>query len=412
VAEPGLRILVVSDASPWPVAGDGKRAIWEMASRLAGRGHKVTLLGRSAPGAPAPPETCEGVSIQAYRADRTSPLRFLRTSILTPGRAASDLIRREGADVLHLHQPLSGYGVLSSAEGSSIPCLYTFHAPAPLEYRARAAGSGGGGGLTGLVGAGTLRILERACLKKARRVHVLSEHSARLTRKLYRVSTDRLVKIPGGADLERFHPAADRTELRTRLGLPRSGPLLLTVRNLEACMGLDHLVHAVKALEERRPSATLVIGGDGPLRNELAGLVRSLGLEAKVRLTGFIPDEDLPAYYQAADLFILPSVRFEGFGLVAIEALACGTPVLGSRVGATPEILKPLDPDLVFWDHSPGLFADDLDRFLGLMEDSPGKIESLRDACAAHAARHYSWESAVDRLEETLADLAAVRALR
>src|SRR5207244_12493647 len=83
--------------------------------------------------------------------------------------------------------------------------------------------------------------IERACVQRATRIHVLSDFSATLLWKLYRIPAERIVKIPGGADLARFRPAADRRRLRAELGLPLDRPLLLTVRNLETRMGLDTL---------------------------------------------------------------------------------------------------------------------------------------------------------------------------
>src|SRR5207249_11052699 len=79
---------------------------------------------------------------------------------------------------------------------------------------------------------------------------------------------------------------------------------------------------------------------------------------------GFIPDETLPSYYHAADVFVLPTRELEGFGLVTVEALACGTPVLGTPVGATPEVLSGLDASLVFRGISAEIMAEDLLRFL------------------------------------------------
>ena len=408
MANSRLRVLVVSDMTPLPITGGGERALWEMASGLAGRGHRVTVIGRAGLGGSRQRAIGDGITIHPYEVDRRSPLRFLRTSIFSPGRLAAMLIQSDGADVLHVHQPLSGYGVLHSREAGQVPSLYTLHSPAPMEYRSRVGTSPNHkGGIAGALGAGTLKFLEGACLRKTRRIHVLSDYTARLARELYHVASNRVVKIPGGADLRRFHPAGDRACVRRELGLPEAGGLLLTVRNLEPRMGLDHLVHAFKALSRRRPGVALVVGGEGPLRGQLESLVRTLGLGSRVRFVGFIPDEELPRYYQAADLFILPSVQLEGFGLVTVESLACGTPVLGSRVGATPEILGPLDPGLILWDHAPDLFADDLDRFLDKMERSPEEIETLRARCATHARRHYSWEESIGRLEEDLFDLAA-----
>ena len=130
-------------------------------------------------------------------------------------------------------------------------------------------------------------------------------------------------------------------------------------------MGLDNLLGAMAVLKVRRPSALLLIGGAGSLRGALEAQSQALGLSEHVKFLGFVPDAELPRYYQAADVFVLPTRELEGFGLVTVEALACGTPVLGTPVGATPEILRALCPTLVFRGPTAALMAEDLEHFLG-----------------------------------------------
>jgi SAM-dependent methyltransferase len=213
------------------------------------------------------------------------------------------------------------------------------------------------------------------------------------------------VKIPGGADLHRFRPADDRAGVRAQLGLPKEAPLLLTVRNLEVRTGVDTLLRAMPRVLSRREDAQLLIAGAGSLRAELETLAASLGIATQVRFLGFVPDAELPLYYQAADCFVLPTRELEGFGLVTVEALACGTPVLGTPIGATPELLDPLDPTLVFDAATPEAIGDGVLRFLDRVERDPGAIERLRQAARAHVERRYDWTQTVGSLEGALAGL-------
>jgi len=439
-----LRILVVSDMPPLPVTGGGERALWETASGMARRGHRVTILARrgGASGENVPSrhdvsrfthrgsgedvprrddltrithggdengdgvQCRDGVTIRTYPADRRSSLRFARSAIQGARRVAADEIKENGCDVIHVHQPVAGYGVLRIPESAELPSLYTVHSPAPLEYRLRRGTTAmHRGGLRGLIGSRALRYVESACLARASRIHVLSEYSAGLVRQLYGIDPGRIVRIPGGVDLARFHPAADRREVRCGLDLPGDRPILLTVRNLEARMGLDLLLRTAALLVPRMPGLLLLIGGEGGLRPSLEKLASTLGLVDHVRFLGFIPEDDLAKYYQAADLFLLPTTDLEGFGLVTVEALACGTPVVGTRVGATPEILEPLDPSLLFEAPVPAMMAAQLGALLDRMADDPDAAASLRESCVRHAWRHYSWESSLDLLEACLVDL-------
>ena len=231
---------------------------------------------------------------------------------------------------------------------------------------------------------------ERACLRRVALVHVLSHFSANQVWKLYAVPRDRIVMIPGAAATERFQPAADRGAVRRQLGIAADRSLLFTVRNLESRMGLDSLLRAMAIVKARRPDALLLIRGTGSLAELLKAQSHALGLEPHVQFLGFVPDEALPRYYQAADAFVLPTRELEGFGLVTVEALACGTPVLGTPVGATPEILAPLCPSLIFGGTAPEMLAAGLERFLDDKTRDPERYERLRaaESSALRAALH------------------------
>jgi glycosyltransferase involved in cell wall biosynthesis/SAM-dependent methyltransferase len=401
-----VRILVVADVSPLFLVGGGERVLWELAARLGRRGHRVRILSRGPAGAP-PAVIHHGVPLRHFPVDRRSLVAFVRSSITAARRAVEEELAAHGADVLHLHQPLSALGALGAPGGRRLPSLYTFHSPAPLEYRLRRGSSQRHpGGIRGAAAAAVLWAIERTCLARATRVHVLSEYSAGVLRRLYGVGEERIARIPGGVDLERFRPVPDRAALRRALGVPADRPLLLTVRNLERRMGLDTLLEALDRARRRRPRMLLLVGGAGSLRAELESRAAALGLDGHVRFLGFVPEPELPGYYAAADAFVLPTRALEGFGLVAIEALACGTPVLGTPVGAIPEILRPLAPSLIFPDATAAGIAEGLDRFFTDLErDRPG-AERLREACRRHAERRYAWEGVVEDVEAVLAALA------
>jgi glycosyltransferase involved in cell wall biosynthesis/SAM-dependent methyltransferase len=407
-----LRVLVVADVSPLEILGGGERVLWEQSRRLARRGHRVRIVSRLPEGGGPLATVREGVDLRHFTAARRPAWQLIRASILGARRAVAAEVRAHGADVLHLHQPLSAFGVLTSPALRRLPSLYTFHSSAALEYRERRGTSAWHRpGLSGRVGAALLRAIERWSLGRVSRIHVLSDYSAGLLRTLYGIDGERVVKIEGGVDTERFRPAGEsRDDARAALGWPAGRPILFTLRNLQPRMGLDELIRAIDLLRRRVPGVLLVIGGQGALRATLDALVSRLGLAEHVRFAGFVDDAALPRCYRAADVFVLPTQALEGFGLVTVEALACGTPVLGTAVGATPEILGPLGKSLVFSGTTPAAMAEDLERFLEDVARDPAGAAALGHACRAHAETHYGWEPAVDRLESTLAALAGVPA--
>jgi glycosyltransferase involved in cell wall biosynthesis/SAM-dependent methyltransferase len=402
-----LRIIATADVSPLAVIGGAERVLWEQMRRLVRRGHDVRVLCRAAAGESARTVTREGVEIVEFASVRRSTVGFLTSTVLGARRAMADLLARRGADVVNVYQPLSGYGVLASAAGR-LPALYSFMSPAPLEYRSRRRMTAHHrAGAAGLAGLAVLWMAERACLRRAARVQVHSDFSTSLLWRLYRLPGERIVKIGGGVDVERFRPTPDRGGVRAALGLPLERPILLTVRNIEARMGLDTLIEAMARLVRQVPDVLLLIGGSGSCRPALQARVGALGLDKHVTFLGFIPEAELPRHYQAADVFVLPTRELEGFGLVTAEALACGTPVLGTPVGATPELLEPLDPGLVFQDASAPAMAAALATLLGRLAADPVGAGELRAACHRHAAARFGWERVVDDLEASLLEVAA-----
>jgi glycosyltransferase involved in cell wall biosynthesis len=404
---------MVSDVSPVDVKGGAERVLWEQASRLAAFGHKVHVLSRSPANGTAETIERQGVRISHFPADRRSFVRFFLGSIREARQAAARELTEAGADVIHLQQPLSAFGVLSSAASRRIPSLYTFHSPAPLEYRSRRGTTAHHpGGLGGSLGTGLLWLIEGFCLRRATRIHVLSDFSAGLLRKLYRIRPERIVKIHGGVDSERFRPAEDRDAVRKTLGVPTGTFLLFTVRNLEPRMGLDSLVRAMAILRQQAPDLVLLVGGAGSLRSDLEALTGSLDLQGKVSFLGFIPDSELPHYYQACDAFVLPTRELEGFGLVTAEALACGTPVLGTPVGATPELLRQLQPDLLFEGIEAQDIAQGILRYLQRAQADPQGYENLRQRCRDYATARFGWDRIVERLEQELLKVTGSTALK
>jgi len=407
-----LRVLVVADVSPLVIQGGSERVVWEQSRRLAARGHRVRVVSRL-PELGGPLTVArEEVEFRHFAVARRPASVFIRDSILGARRAVVDEVQTHGADVLHFHQPLSAFGALTAAAVRRLPILYTFFSPAPLEYRTRQAMTTlHRSGLAGATGGGLLRALEWWSLSRATRIHVLSDYSAMQLRTLYGIEGDRVVKIQGGADMERFRPPdGGRAAARAALGWPAGRQILFTLRNLQPRMGLHELIRAVGHLRGRMPEILLLIGGEGSLRAELEALVAGCALGHHVRFLGFVDEERLACCYQAADVFVLPTQALEGFGLVTVEALACGTPVLGTPVGATPEILGPLEKSLVFSGTTAEAMADDLGRFLDNGARDPAAREALRHACRLYAQTQYAWDGAVDRLEEMLDRLSGPRA--
>ena len=175
--------------------------------------------------------------------------------------------------------------------------------------------------------------------------------------------------------------------------------ILLTVRNLVPRMGLENLILAMQDIVKSVPDIHLIIGGTGPLKDELLSLRRRLNLDQHIHFTGFIPEDVLPEYYRAADIFVLPTVELEGFGLVTLEALASGTPVLGTPVGGTKEILGGFDKSFLFQDISHESISRLITDKCHEYRNQPDKWQLDSQRCRHFAEKYYSWERNVAATE-------------
>ena len=233
---------------------------------------------------------------------------------------------------------------------------------------------------------GLKRALEKAVYRKADRFIVLSQAFHDVLTQDYSVPEDRIRIVPGGAHIERFDLDASREEARGQLGWPTDRPILLAVRRLARRMGLENLVGAINRVRREVPDVLLFIAGKGPMAETLQVQIDEHGLEDHVKLLGYLPDDDLPLAYRAANLSVVPTVAFEGFGLITVESLAAGTPVLVTPVGGLPEVVRDLAPELVFDQSDEEAIAD---RLTGVLRGSIKLPDA--DVCRSYAAKRFDW---------------------
>lgn len=399
-----LRVLFVADVSPARVIGGAERVLHEQMRRLAQGGHEVHCLARTEGGEAAARMRVDGVVVHHFRGRSGSPVSFFLLSLWNCRREFNHLLAERSFDLLNFHQPLSALGVLAAPQSWKIPRLYTFHSLWFREYEIRMERDGLGlrEGLPPWpwvwLNAWMRKIIERVCLKAAHQIVVLSEFSREQLLRTHRIPASKITLIPGGVDTCRFAPlppGPERRVIRKELGVPEEASFLFTVRNLEPRMGLENLIEAMATIVAKAPRVYLIIGGAGSLERALRSLASRWGLERHVRFEGFIPEARLPDYYQAADLFLLPTRCLEGFGLVTVEALACGTPVLGTPVGGTIEILSELDPELLSRSPEPKEIAQKVLQFLSRSE---AEWAALRQRCRQFALARYDWDRIAQKL--------------
>jgi phosphatidylinositol alpha-1,6-mannosyltransferase len=183
------------------------------------------------------------------------------------------------------------------------------------------------------------RSRRRATLARADAVVAVSRFTRDSLVSLMGVDPGRITLIPNGVDVSRFAPRPARDDLRQRYDL-HGRPILLTVGRLSERKGQDKVIEALPALLEAIPGLTYLMVGDGPSRALLQARAHALGVQASVRFAGSVAPEELVDHYALADVFImanraLPSGETEGFGLVFLEANACGVPVVAGQAGGS-----------------------------------------------------------------------------
>ncbi|MDP3284288.1 MAG: glycosyltransferase family 4 protein, partial [Desulfobacterales bacterium] len=300
-----MNILFAADVSIQDVIGGAERVLFEQTTRLARKGHHVHVLTRRLPEHVSGHALIDGVDEWRYETDRQNALSFLKSTVSNVRILFEDLQQKYSFDCINFHQPFSAYGVIQSPMSRSIRKVYTCHSLAFEEYASRNAKSDSfAKKIVHSFHLASRKWIERKVLNQSDFIVVLSRYTRDKLLNIYGVPDEKIAVIPGGIDLVRFHPATDRKAVREHLGIPQDKMILLTVRNLVQRMGIENLIRAMQDIVKSLPDIYLIIGGAGPLKDDLAMISHSLNLDHHIHFTGFIPENTLPEYYRAADIFV------------------------------------------------------------------------------------------------------------
>jgi D-inositol-3-phosphate glycosyltransferase len=291
-------------------------------------------------------------------------------------------------DIVHSHYWLSGVAGMQLARYWDAPHVAMFHTLARLKQQANPN-----------VAEPALRLeMEQRLIRTAdsiiaptaeERAHILSLESG---------ARPRVEVIPCGVDLNLFAPQ-DRQQARKYLGLDSRRPVLLFVGRLDPFKGPDVLLRAASMMEE--DAQVLIVGGKltgDPDVQQLRALAARLGISHRVQFLGARPQQELPTFYSAADVTVVPSYH-ESFGLVAVESLACGTPVVATRAGGLTTIVQHDETGFLV-PRCPAFFAARLDMFL----QRPA-IRARMRAAARRSVQKFGWQCVAQRVEQLYASL-------
>ncbi|WP_374970542.1 D-inositol-3-phosphate glycosyltransferase [Terrabacter sp. BE26] len=377
-------------------AGGMNVYVAETAKQLAARGVEVDIFTRRTTGeTPVEAELVPGVRVRHVTAgpyeglakeDLPGQLCAFSAGIMQAGLSVPE----DHYDLVHSHYWLSGQVGWLAADRWRVALVHTMHTMARVKNLHLAEGD--------RPEPRGREIGEVQVVEAADRLIANTDGEARELIELYAASPRRVSVVPPGVDLDTFTPG-DRLAARRELGLPLDGELLLFVGRIQPLKAPDVLLRVADELLRRQPSrrerlTVAVLGGpsgsglDRP--HELEELARALGIDDVVRFVRPVPRPVLAQWYRAADLVLVPS-HSESFGLVAIEAQACGTPVVAARVGGLPTAVG--EAGVLVGGHAT---ADWADAVGSLLSDAPRRLE-LGSAAVRHAAQ-FGWAATTDRL--------------
>lgn len=390
-------VLMLADVFFPDIIGGAGRVAYHLSRELAGRGHSIHVLTRNPGGAlPSLEQLEDRFLVHRFFVPLKQALSLSFTEIKNSRATSRQLTKLIPFDFVCSHQSLVAAGPVFFGPLQAGSLVYFFHSPWHEEYLLK---KGSKAGFVDKVVAFAMRKTERKLLNNACKIFVLSNYMAGKLESIHRIPDKKVVRIPAGADLNRFQPSKEGKEAaRREMGLPLEKTILISVRNLVPRMGIDNLLEAFNLSSILRGKALLLIGGEGFLKESLKARAEKHGLEDSVKFLGRVSEEDLPRYYRAADFFVLPTRALEGFGLVILEAMASGTPVLGTPVGAIPEVIGPFSRTLLFegseWPHIRSKLEDVVLR--------PEQYRFAPETCRSYVVKNFSWEKMADAFEREI----------
>ncbi|MBM3155914.1 MAG: glycosyltransferase family 1 protein [Chloroflexi bacterium] len=347
--------------------------IRELARELGKRGDRVDIYTRAHdPSENVIVELGDNARIIHLQAGEVEPVDKLAvySHLEAFARALEDFRERNELqyDVIHSHYWLSGWVGRKIQRRWDVPHVIMFHTL---------------GAIKNAIGVGetepALRIMaEKELAQDCQRIIAATEREKNDLGRYYDAPPDKISVIPCGVNLDLFQ-RIDKEAARRRLDF-NGNKIILFVGRIEPLKGLDKLLAALPALDSGQEPLLVVVGGDERSQAEverLRKLSRSLRIEGSVDFRGIEEQERLPLYYSAADVCVIPSY-YESFGLVALESLACGTPIVATRVGCVESVIRQGQNGCMVEDNAPVRLADSIAGLLKEQNNGAKSADSIR----------------------------------
>jgi glycosyltransferase involved in cell wall biosynthesis len=383
-----FRLAVFNTQPPHLYFGGVEKRIIETAKRLQNQADITVYSGTKA--GFKEPTVIDGVSfVPCYSTDRIFPLDnwFFNRSIAKKTGALD-------ADVYEAHA-VSGIGLLKALNNHGIkkPFVHTIHGVLADEYeQARENRYQSFRGRIANYFMHQLAKLEEETAKNATLIVTISQYSLEKIKQFYNVDAAKVRIVPNGVDTEKFKPFEDQAAVKRQFGLGNE-PCVLFVGNLIPRKGLPFLAEAAKKIVKEYKETKFIIVGEGPLRNQLLRKIEDTNLSGNFTFLGNVKEDMLPAVYNCADVFALPSIQ-EGQGIVLLEAQASAKPVVAFEVGGVNEAVCNGETGLLVKRGSTDKLADVI---MKLLSD-----KALREKMGANGrkfvAENFTWDICAQKM--------------
>jgi glycosyltransferase involved in cell wall biosynthesis len=365
-------LILTQELYPAKIGGSAKVAL-QQAQIFANLKYKVTIVTASKNSQPNPHKNIEIVNYDSNIQSQSL------ADIFSGKKTIKQVISKINFDLVLIHHPYIGKAFLQLK--SNIPHIYMFHASTALETKWQGLDIAYKNILlSNIINPFFIlytKKIENQLLFKAKQIWTFSNFSELLVKKHFPKVGSKIIRVPYIADLEKFIPAKDKSQIRNKFNIKQNDILAITVRRLVPRMGLEWLINSWTSIIKKYPHIKLIIIGSGYLRPQLESLIHERKLGDKILLVGKLPEKTLINYYQIADLFILPTLAYEGLGLATIEALACGLPAIGTNIGATPEILSKFDKNLLLQNLDSPALLNCIDYAMQNKKELPSKARQF-----------------------------------
>jgi glycosyltransferase involved in cell wall biosynthesis len=381
-----LDVLMLTNAVPPDQFGGLERYVRELAAALVRAGVRTGVVAkRVLPESPDVEVGEDGVHIFRHDVPSKSSRSFALQYPVRTWRSIRSILDDHPRAVLHGHFPVPVMPLVKPFAPAVRPFLYTLHGAVHTELLRERQGTYALPRVVQKPAVEGLRRVEASVVSRAARVVVLSEYMRGVLRLLSSRAAATAEVVPGGVDTEVFRAAAQPAAV--------DEPLLFTARRLTPGKGVPELVEAMATVVRRYPAARLVIAGDGHQRAPIEADIAARGLGRNVELVGRLDDDELRAWYRRATLTIMPTTEPEPFGLTTAESLLCGTPVLVTPVGGSPELVRALGPRFV----TPTADHDGLATGITDLLDHPEALAAARRVLPGELPQRWSWDTVAAR---------------